>query len=126
MSRVNSLDSGFKKKRSRAFKKRYWFSLIAIALVSTVFFGVPMLLQNRELAVSLINRNAGMDPMRIDLKSIDGGWFRPITLKGLRLIDDRGGDLVQVGEIQTQLTLISLIANYRNLERLRFGMLLLL
>jgi hypothetical protein len=90
-------------------------ALVFGVLVTAVFFGVPILLQNRDLAVSMINRNAGMDPMRIDLKSIDGGWFRPIAIRGLRLIDDRGSDLVQIGEIQTQVTLMSLIANYRNL-----------
>ncbi|MBU6238365.1 MAG: hypothetical protein KGQ51_11085 [Planctomycetes bacterium] len=108
-------EAGFQKTRSRRWKKRHIIAVVVGGLFLALFFGVPMLLQNRDFAVSMINRNAGISPMRIDLKSIQGGWFRPISVTGLRLIDEGGSDLVQVGEVNTQLSLVSLMTNYKSL-----------
>lgn len=115
MTRVSSSNSGFQKRRAGGWKKRHSVAAVASLIAIAIFFGVPWLLQNREWAVSVINRNAGIRPMRIDLASIRLGWFRPLEIQGLRLVDDQGSDLVRVGEIQTQWSLLSLITNYRNL-----------
>lgn len=115
MSRVASQETGYRKKPARRWKTWHRVAAVASCVVVALLFGLPWLLQNREFAVSMINRNAGIGPMRIDLKSIQVGWFRPIVVSGLRLVDDRGSDLIQVGELRTQLSLLSLITNYRNL-----------
>ncbi|MFN7628396.1 MAG: hypothetical protein ACK5PZ_16335, partial [Pirellula sp.] len=72
-----------------------------LLLVIVPIVAVPMALHNRELVVGLINRNAGISPMRIDLASMEGGWLRPLKIRGLKLIDDRGAELVQVGSVDT-------------------------
>jgi hypothetical protein len=72
-------------------------------------------MQNRDLVVSIINRNAGIAPMRVDLAAIEGGWLRTIKVRDLRLIDEKGAELVKVGQIETELNLIRLITNYNNL-----------
>jgi hypothetical protein len=109
-------DSNYTKVKSRRFK--VWQIALAVlaTLLVAVFVAVPLVIQNRGLVVRLINQNAGLAPMRVDLAGISGGWFRPFKVQGLRLIDDRGAELVQIAEVETELTLVSLITNYRNLR----------
>lgn len=117
MSRKVLHDTSYAKPATtrRRFRKRtYVVAGLGIAMLLTLI-GIPLALQNRDLVVSVINRNAGIAPMRIDLASINGGWLRAFRVQGLRLIDDKGADLVKVAEIQTEMNLISLITNYRNL-----------
>ena len=101
-------------KRKR-FKKRHVLLGMFLVLIAAIIVGVPIALQNRDLVVSLINRNAGIAPMRIDLTSIEGGWLRSIKVLGLRLVDDKGSELVKVAEIETELNLIRLATNYKKL-----------
>jgi len=104
-----------KPERRKRFKKRHIFFAGMLFFVVAILVGVPYLLQNRELMVSTINSNAGIAPMRIDLASIEGGWLRAIKIRGLRLIDDKGAELIKVSEIETELNLIRLATNYMNL-----------
>jgi len=101
--------------RRRRFKKRHILLGGLLLGFVTIIVGVPFALQNRELMVSTINRNAGIAPMRIDLASIEGGWLRSIKVRGLRLIDDKGAELIKVAEVETELNLIRLATNYKNL-----------
>ena len=101
--------------RRRRIKKRHiLLGCLLLGLVA-IIVGVPFALQNRDLVVSTINRNAGISPMRIDLESIEGGWLRSIKVRGLRLIDDKGAELIKVAELETELNLIRLATNYKNL-----------
>ena len=101
--------------RRKRFKKRHiLLGGLLLGLVA-IIVGVPFALQNREFVVSTINRNAGIAPMRIDLAGIEGGWLRSIKIRGLRLIDDKGAELVKIAEVETELNLIRLATNYRNL-----------
>jgi translocation and assembly module TamB len=115
MSRVTLGETGFQKRPARRWKRRHSVAVALMGFVLALFFAVPWLLQNRDFAVSMINRYAGIGPMRVDLKGIQVGWFRPIILDGLRLVDDRGADLIRVGEVRTQLSLFSLITNCKRL-----------
>ncbi len=101
--------------RRKRFKKRHMLLGGFLLFLLAILVGVPFALQNRDLVVSTINRNAGIAPMRIDLESIEGGWMRAIKVRGLRLIDDKGAELVKIGEIDTELNLIRLATNYKNL-----------
>ena len=101
--------------KRRRFKKRHILLVAFLLIFATVGFGIPYALQNRDLVVSTINRNAGIAPMRIDIASIEGGWLRSIRVRGLRLIDDKGAELIKVAEIETELNLIRLATNYKNL-----------
>ncbi|MEQ1826120.1 MAG: hypothetical protein ABL921_09240 [Pirellula sp.] len=117
MPRQRVDETGFEKPQSsrRRFRKR-WIALGCVAvLFCLIVLGIPWLLQNREIVVSAINRNAGIAPMRIDLASVEGGWLRPIKVRDLRLIDEKGAELIKVAEIETELNLIGLATNFRNL-----------
>ncbi len=56
-----------------------------------------------------------MAPFRIDLESISVGWFQPLQVRGLRLIDQSGLELVKVAELDTELGLVQLARNYQSL-----------
>ena len=101
--------------RRRRFKKRHILLVAFLFFMAAIGFGVPFALQNRDLVVSTVNRNAGIAPMRIDIASIEGGWLRSIRVRGFRLIDDKGAELIKVAEIETELNLIRLATNYKNL-----------
>lgn len=109
-------ENGFSKKPRRRLRIRKVLIVGLIVFLSAGFFGVPMLVQNRGLAVSMINRYAGLEPMRIDLAEIQAGWFRPLRIRGFQLSDDQGAELAKVEEIETELALWNLITNYSDLK----------
>lgn len=119
MENHRSSDNGFERPRSRRLRdrirRRYVLVAMLLLLVLVPVVAVPMALHNRDLVVGVINRNAGISPMRIDLASMEGGWLRPLKIRGLKLIDDRGAELVQVGSVDTELNLLSLLTSPRNL-----------
>ncbi len=108
--------NGFEKRPQRRFSfKRIAVSSLIVILFS-LFFGLPIALQNRGLIVTFLNRNAGLAPIRIDLSAIEVGWIRPIKLRGVRLIDEHGAELIKVSELETELTLWRLVTDMRNLR----------
>ena len=103
------------KRKPGLFRKRNLFLGLLVLLASTVGIGGPMALSNRELVVSTANRYAGIAPFRIDVQSISVGWFSPLTVRGLRLIDQAGADLIKVADINTELGLFRLARNHQAL-----------
>jgi hypothetical protein len=116
------VDAGLAKDRSksdRLVKKRSkWKRWLAIGgLVTAIALAVAptILLQQRAWLVSQINKRSGLAPIQIDIGPLRGGWMESFGVQGIRLMDDRGSELVKVGSVDTELTLFSLIANYRQL-----------
>ena len=117
MTQYSKAETGFAKPANRkGFKKRHVLLLLFGVVALVIGVGVPLALQNRELVVSTINRNAGIAPMRIDLAEIEGGWLRAIKVRGLRMMDEKGAELISVAEVETELNLLSLAMNYNNLR----------
>jgi hypothetical protein len=109
-------ENGFSKRPRKRFRIRKVLILGLTAFLLAGFFGIPMLVQNRGLAVSMINRYAGLEPMRVDLAEIQAGWFRPIRIRGFQLSDEQGAELARVEEIETELSLLNLISSYTDLK----------
>lgn len=114
MAKIHDSDFSKRPRRRVGWKRIFVISLIVV--LALVGFGVPLALQNRNFVISMANKYAGLAPMRIDLAAIEGGWFRPIKVRGLRLVDEQGAELIQVAEIETELTLLNAVANYHNLK----------
>lgn len=109
-------ENGFSKRPRRRIRIRKVLLLGLIAVLLAGFFGIPMLVQNRGLAVSMINRYAGLQPMRVDLAEIQAGWFRPFRIRGFQLSDEQGAELAKIDEIETELSLFNVITNYSDLK----------
>ncbi len=106
-------------RRNRGYlRKRYWLLGSFVVLVAAILIGLPIAASNRGLIVSTANKYAGISPIRIDMDSVQVGWFSPLHVRGLRLIDERGADLVKVSEIETELGLWRLATDYMNLRTL--------
>ncbi len=110
-------DSDFGKRRSKKRRIGRFVILSLVVLVVVALLGVPLAIQNRNLVLSLANKHAGIAPLRIDLTSVEAGWLRPLKVRDLRLIDGSGAELVRIGELETELTLVNLITNYTNLKK---------
>ena len=103
-------------KRSKGlFRKRNLFLGFLVIVTACLGIGGPMALSNRELVLSVVNRYASIAPFRIDMESIAVGWINPLKIRGLRLIDQSGADLVKIAEIDTELGLFRLTRNYQAL-----------
>ena len=95
-----------------------WKQRLAIgALISLgVIAAAPtVLIQQRAWLIQQINQRSGLAPIQIDIAQLQGGWVQSFGAKGLRLVDDRGAEIVKIGSVDTELTLFSLLTNYRRL-----------
>lgn len=101
--------------RKRGRWKR-WFAIGGLVTVGVLAAAPSILLQQRSWLVGQINKRSGLAPIQIDLGPLSGGWIQPLKAQEIRLVDDRGTELVKIGSVDTELTLLSLIANYRNLR----------
>ncbi|MFO0923044.1 MAG: hypothetical protein U0905_11225 [Pirellulales bacterium] len=102
------------RRKKRRFKKRYILLALCMVGLLGVAIGVPYVASNRSFVVSMANRYAGIAPNRIDLDRIQVSWFSPVRLEGVRLLDERGSALVQVGSIQTDKGLLGFAMNSKN------------
>ncbi len=117
--RVSDLDDGYrklsppKKKRSRM---RYWFVGFLLMLAAAALWGVPAAVQNRTIFLWSVNTFAGIDPLRVDVSTIEAGWFRPVQLQGLSVIDGNGSKIVSIQRVETENGLWDWIRDYSNLK----------
>lgn len=114
---IVEVETGLEKQRPSKTKSK-WKRRLAIGTLVTVgvLAAAPsVLLQQREWLLGQINRQAGLAPIQIDIGPLRGGWIQPFRAESIRLIDDRGAELVKIGAVDTELNLFSLITNYRRL-----------
>ena len=87
-------------RRRRRGKFKYLAGFLLLSGVVLVA-ALPTLLVRRSVLLPLVDRFAGLAPLRIDLESVKAGWFRPLELQGLQVLDGQGRLLAKVGHIQT-------------------------
>ena len=118
--RISDLDDSYQKistrKPRKRFRKRYMVLGALVLLLGAALFGVPAAVQNRGIFLSAANRFGGIDPLKIDVASIQAGWFSPVKLAGLRLLDDKGTEVAKIGQVETELGLWQLATNYSDLK----------
>lgn len=103
-----------KASRSRGGKwKRYLIGTV-LALVVLVLCA-PLLLQSRAIVLGIVQQSEAIDPLKLDLKSVSFGWFRPLRITGLEVRDANGKLLAQIGSVDTELSLWRLLTNRSNL-----------
>ena len=100
-------------RRGSKWKKRLAIGgLLTLGLVAAA---PTIALRQRAWLLEQINQRSGLAPIQVDLAQLQGGWLQSFGVQGLRLVDDRGSELVKIGSIDTELTLFSLLTNYRRL-----------
>ena len=108
---------GFAKDRSvrKRSKWKRWLAISGAITMGAIASAPTVLLQQRAWLIGQINRNSGLAPIQIDIGPLRGGWIQPFSAQGIRLVDDRGSEIVKIGSLDTELTLFSLVSNYRRL-----------
>jgi hypothetical protein len=87
-------------RRGSKWKKRLAIGgLLTLGLVA----GAPTVaLRQRAWLLEQINQRSGLAPIQVDLAQLQGGWLQSFGVQGLRLVDDRGSELVKIGWIDTE------------------------
>lgn len=96
----------------RAERSRRKRNVVLISLLSVVMLIVaaPSLVSHSPIGRSLLSQNLAAYGWDADAESIQIGWVTPARIAGLRMIGDRAGSTIEIGELQTTLTLPQLIS----------------
>lgn len=93
--------------------------ILALIVVVLVIWCLPRVLRHTRL-VSWIAKRAATDvDGRVEVRSASLGWFSPIELHGLKIIDREGHPVVDVPEIQGDRPLAAIVWDAANLGRFR-------
>lgn len=113
--------AGRSRSRSSNQPRARWKVLLGLAGLAMVVLVVllPTLVVRRAVLVPLIDRFAGIAPLRIDFDAAQAGWFSPVQATGLQLYDAEGRLLAKVGQVATEKGLWSWIRNSSDLGTVR-------
>ncbi len=103
----------------RRVKKRHAFGICALAALLLLIFFLPAIATSRTILSGLIDRFAGLDPLRLEFETVEAGWFTPVAAHGLRLVDANGQSLAEIEQVQTEKGLLGWISGHQNLGTIR-------
>lgn len=106
------------RRRRSAGKLKYLFGLSLLALGALIVF-LPTLVARRSILVPMIDRYAGLAPLKIELEGVQAGWFKPVAVSGVQLLDGEGRLLAKIGQVETQKGIWSWIRQSGNLGTIR-------
>ncbi len=106
--------------RKRRGKFRYLLGLLCVGVVLLVAF-LPTMVARRSVIVPLIDRFAGIAPLKVDLETVRAGWFKPVEATGIQLLDGEGRLLAKIGSIHTEKGVWGWIRNSSDLGILRIS-----
>ncbi len=92
--------------------------LLMVACVILVL-AAPSVLTSRAILLPLIDKYAGIAPLKVDFTRVSAGWFSQVGIEGLRITDAQGQAVAKVGSIQTEKSLLSWIMASQNIGTVR-------
>ncbi len=113
--RLDSLDAPNRKSR----KRRVPILLILLLLFAVTVAALPRLLVNRSVVLAAVERFGGLKPLQVDFTGVRAGWFAPAALTGLKIADENGVVLVEIGSIDSEKGLLSWITSGNDLGTIR-------
>lgn len=78
--------------------------LIVLVAGLVLAAALPTLVLNRTVLVPVVNRFAGIAPLKIDLESVSGGWMQALAMQDVKVTGADGQPLVSIDEVVTQKT----------------------
>ncbi|MCA9129248.1 MAG: hypothetical protein KDB22_19315 [Planctomycetales bacterium] len=106
---------------SNASGRRRWrirLTLFFIVTALLILF-LPTIATQRSIVLGLANRFAGVAPLEINIKSVKAGWFAPISIQDLQLLDPEGRVIAKVGNIATEKGVLAWLLNRSDLGLVR-------
>ena len=112
---------GTRSRSKRRFKRRTKIFLLLVIAGFVMVAAAPSLLTSRSVLLPLIDKYAGIAPLKVDFTRVSAGWFSQVGIEGLRVIDGQGNDVAKVGSIQTEKSLLSWMLSSQNLGTVRIS-----
>ncbi|MCM2371965.1 AsmA family protein [Aporhodopirellula aestuarii] len=110
-------------RRADRSRRRRMIGAMTFVFIALAVAAAPSLVSHSPIGRSLLSQSLSPYGWQVDSESIQIGWVTPIRLTGLRLVGDHAGSTINIGEVQTSLTLPQLFSS--ELKRGRFGELVL-
>ena len=97
-------------RRSERSRRKRNVVLVTLLCVGLLVVAAPSLLSHSSMGRSLLTQNMAAYGWQADAESIQVGWVTPARVTGLKMIGERAGSSIEIGELQTTLTLPQLIS----------------
>ncbi|MBB3205284.1 hypothetical protein FHS27_001084 [Rhodopirellula rubra] len=98
-------------RRADRSRRRQMIAVMTFAFVTLMIASGPSLISNSPLGRSFLAQSLSSYGWQAESDSIQIGWVTPIRINGLRLVGDRAGSTIEIGELQTSLTLPQLLSS---------------
>lgn len=109
-------------RRSSKKSRIGWFSklmIMGLLLMVGLVVAAPSLLGSASVVNWAIAKFGGLGPLRAQVTEVQLGWFQPVGLKGLQLVDQSGQTIAKVESISTEKGLLGWITNQSDLGLIR-------
>lgn len=110
---------GTRSRGKRRGKRRYKVLLLLFVASVVLILAAPSVLTSRSVLLPLIDKYAGIAPLKVDFTRVSAGWFSQVGIEGLRITDGQGNEVAKVGSIQTEKSLLSWITASQNIGTVR-------
>jgi len=106
-------------RRADRSRRRRMIAMVSCLFVVLLIASLPSLVSSSPIGRSLLAQTLASYGWSADADGVQIGWITPARLTNLRLIGERAGSKITIGDVQTSLTLPSLWSN--ELAGGRFG-----
>lgn len=96
--------------------KRWVFGPLLLLLLGVLL--LPSMLTYKPVLNGLVNRFAGIAPLSIEIDEATAGWMTPVSVKGVRVLDESQNVLVQVADLTTEKSVTSWATDTYNLGKI--------
>jgi hypothetical protein len=96
-------------------KRRYVAALFCAVVGFVLLALLPSIVTSRAVLLPLIDSYAGIAPLKVDFTRVSAGWFAPVSVEGLQVVDAQGAPVVKVGAVTTEKGLLSWMLASQNL-----------
>ena len=108
-------------RKKRRIKRRYKLLLLLMVAGCVLIAAAPSVLTTRSILLPLVDRYAGIAPLKVDFTRVSAGWFSQVGIEGLRVTDAQGNAVAKVGSIQTEKSLLGWITSSQNIGTVRIS-----
>lgn len=97
-------------RRAERSRRKRNIVLVTLLCLALLVVAAPSLATHSPIGRSILTQSLAAYGWQVDAESIQVGWVTPARIAGLRMTGDRAGSTVEIGELQTTLTLPQLIS----------------
>jgi translocation and assembly module TamB len=88
-------------------------------MLLTVGVAAPYILSSTSIVNWSIAKFAGLAPLKLEVGSVQAGWFKAVAASDIKLIDESGNAIAKVASVSTEKGLLGWITNQSDLGTVR-------